>query len=369
MHGELVMVVEDLVCSDCFHASVEPLLDGALRHEWKYPPHWGTAEVKPYKFAKLLPPGFVRSYIDREEEYSIPYSDRLYCAHRCPNTISNRPEQAAGLENLTSDRLILEKLTTDKPSQESSPTEISHSDVAEACDRFLGAKKDLGGQTITCTSCRGLVCGSCAAPILGDEKQHCCQIDGTAAFSEDSFQGLKRGEDYQQCPNTLCGMKVYLDSGCNHMVCTKCRVNFCYICGEVARPGAGHWMFGSPCPRYNQPGAGNAQHDEEFEEALEEEFLDTDGDSEDDEEAEEDWVEIEDEAEEDRVARVEAAMDEEMLHDEEVWDGIVRQLSDMAAVDPTNSDIPIRLASAARRLAAIRLEAGSLPEAHDGNGH
>ena len=56
-----------------------------------------------------------------------------------------------------------------------------------------------------------------------------------------------------------------LESGCNHLICNRCGTNFCFVCGEEADANSGHWNAGNPCPRYNQPGAANAQHDEDFE--------------------------------------------------------------------------------------------------------
>jgi hypothetical protein len=50
----------------------------------------------------------------------------------------------------------------------------------------------------------------------------------------------------------------------NHLVCNRCGTNFCFICGAETDHDSGHWNVGNPCPRYNQPGAENAQHDRVF---------------------------------------------------------------------------------------------------------
>lgn len=73
-------------------------------------------------------------------------------------------------------------------------------------------------------------------------------------------EGLKRGEDYQLCPN--CKTAVCLEDGCNHIVC-RCGMNFCFICGkEALDDGSGHWAPGL-CPRYNTIGSGREQYDED----------------------------------------------------------------------------------------------------------
>ena len=50
--------------------------------------------------------------------------------------------------------------------------------------------------------------------------------------------------------------------------CTRCSTSFCFICGEEAKDGDGHWDFGMPCPRYHHANAENAvwDHDDEDDE-------------------------------------------------------------------------------------------------------
>jgi hypothetical protein len=67
--------------------------------------------------------------------------------------------------------------------------------------------------------------------------------------------GLVRGRDFQRCNG--CKEAIGLRDGCNHMTCTKCGHNFCFICGKDAKDDSGHWIHGA-CPRWGQPGEQNA---------------------------------------------------------------------------------------------------------------
>lgn len=62
--------------------------------------------------------------------------------------------------------------------------------------------------------------------------------------------GQRKGWDYQFCP--VCKNAVALKDGCNHIGCT-CGASFCFICGEVAFEGSGHWGQRG-CPLYNREG-------------------------------------------------------------------------------------------------------------------
>jgi len=72
--------------------------------------------------------------------------------------------------------------------------------------------------------------------------------------------GCTLGVQVQSCPG--CKMIIALRDGCNHIVCTKCHTNFCFICGEVARDdnGSRHWTQGG-CPRYGARDSDHAMFD------------------------------------------------------------------------------------------------------------
>ena len=47
---------------------------------------------------------------------------------------------------------------------------------------------------------------------------------------EEGWSVFKKENHLKKCPQ--CGIEIYKDSGCNHMTCTKCHYQFCWICGK-----------------------------------------------------------------------------------------------------------------------------------------
>jgi hypothetical protein len=137
----------------------------------------------------------------------------------------------------------------------------------ERCQKFLGEKIQEsnttrhGQPTVICQKCQRRSCLLCGGRFDHDAPQsshRCIPIDTDDA----AFEGLKRGRDYQICPSDRCGMRIELSAACNAMTC-RCGTQFCYVCGELAGDQSDHWTKKKPngCPRYNQPGAPNAQFD------------------------------------------------------------------------------------------------------------
>ncbi|KAK4545504.1 hypothetical protein LTR36_002854 [Oleoguttula mirabilis] len=219
-------ITGDVVCLACFAESVQPMFLAALAHEHDYPVKWGTAALDAQEFATHLPAGFMLRWVWREREYRTPVRERVYCRHK------------------------------------------KSGDGVEECGNFFGAKVGATGAgcVYCCVKCKGCTCGVCAVSFAGDAKRHvCADREGAQATAakDDPFRGLQRGKDYQLCPK--CGVHITLRDGCNHLSCSQagCGASFCYICGaQIARVEHEHFKPGKPCPRYNQPGAGNAHHDD-----------------------------------------------------------------------------------------------------------
>ena len=56
-----------------------------------------------------------------------------------------------------------------------------------------------------------------------------CDLKGELGWSI-----FKKENHLKKCPK--CGIEIYKDSGCNHMTCTKCHHQFCWICGMKYTP-------------------------------------------------------------------------------------------------------------------------------------
>ena len=48
--------------------------------------------------------------------------------------------------------------------------------------------------------------------------------------AEEAFRELKEREGYKSCPS--CQAVIERTLGCDHMTCSSCRCNFCYVCGK-----------------------------------------------------------------------------------------------------------------------------------------
>lgn len=205
------------VCEPCVTDSIMPLFHGALKYEAQYPPMFGPFELYPDDFADYFDDmeAFMQEWDRKTREYETPYKARVYCS---------------------------------------------------GCEAFLCAKpKDDAKPKIRCGECNALTCYPCGANATESVAEHVCPgaPDEESEKTENPFNGMQRGKEYQLCPNPECGTPVELRDGCNHMVCesTSCGTNFCFLCGEKIEPHSGHWNAGSKCSRYNHPDAQNAIYD------------------------------------------------------------------------------------------------------------
>lgn len=192
---------EDRVCKECFEGSVIDGFRQAINNPLEYPYRWGGQAIYFQNFRDHIPDDawaeLTAAYEARKEELDLRITQRLYC---------------------------------------------------RLCGAFAG-KRSTDGNT-QCPGCSQQICAICgqrAGPHDCDDEPN------------ENFKGLKRGAEYQRCPG--CRDGIELKDGCNHMVCSKCLTNFCFICGQEALADSGHWNAGNFCPRFNQPGAGNALHD------------------------------------------------------------------------------------------------------------
>ncbi|CAK3980925.1 Hypothetical predicted protein [Lecanosticta acicola] len=206
------------VCSDCFKGSIVPMFHDALNNETKRPVKVDGVPLNPHDYAAFFDEEFLKNWDAKKTEFNTPVQHRLYC------------------------RGSIDFFDT-------------------ACGAFLGTKTEREGM-IVCTRCRGSTCTKCGEPLTFMEKNyglHSCRTQTEEA--ENPFAGMKRGEDYQICPQESCQVKVGLAAGCNHMRCPFCGTQMCFICGSEATERSGHWDVGNPCPRFGKKGNARAIHD------------------------------------------------------------------------------------------------------------
>lgn len=219
------------VCPPC----VREMFDKALKFEHEYPPKWGTP-LHPSEFSHIISKDFIESYAHKEIEYKTQPGRRIYCQH------------------------IVERVVT-KDGNTCGVTQ-------EPCGEFIGVRQNQSKPDMLvlgrCKKCKNATCMICEdySSDPATTLQHICT--GRSIANEQraqAFVGLKRGKEWQQCPNRLCAHRIELSAACNHITCT-CGMGFCFICGKEADGDSEHWARKSGCPRYNHPDDDNAEYDE-----------------------------------------------------------------------------------------------------------
>ena len=121
---------------------------------------------------------------------------------------------------------------------------------------------------VKCEDCAWYTCLRCekifsTGDVSGAETaiEHECDPRRDGELEERAFRGLKKGKEWQVCPNEKCKRRVELIDGCNHMRCV-CRVHFCFICGMPVRDEEGHWKKEGGCPRFGHKDSKRAIYDE-----------------------------------------------------------------------------------------------------------
>jgi hypothetical protein len=221
------------VCISC----VKQMFDKALKFEHHYPPKW-SGPLHPSEFGHILSADYIEKYKDKEVEYNTPPNRRVYCQY-----IVERMK-------------VLEKGNTEY--------------CAETCGAFLGVRrKFIKDDVLVFGRCKGHGCANVTCMVCDyycnndpqNMLQHICLGKSHANEKRaQAFSGLKRGKDWQQCPDRHCERRVELSEACNHISC-QCGMGFCFICGKEADGESDHWRKGG-CPRYNQPGDPDVEYDD-----------------------------------------------------------------------------------------------------------
>lgn len=196
------------MCKECFDRGMKPQFENHLKNEF-CAPKWEGDVIHFDSVKANFTPEFIREYKLKMDEYAVFPNRRIYCAGR----------------------------------------------NGEPCGAFIGSKDEMPAAA-ACLKCGALTCAVCSSSLNPRASyKHDCQEQKEDTSAMD---GLQRGEDFQACPE--CATPCQLMDGCNHITCelTACGCEFCFICGEHAMEGQGHWDVGKPCPKYNHPDDGNA---------------------------------------------------------------------------------------------------------------
>lgn len=222
----------DLICGECLRTQFQ----AAQKSEHSYPIKWQDATLHPRQFPTVFNRHFTAAYEAREKEYNTSGLQRVYC------------ECGAFLAPMG------------PPSAKTSWLSVANSKL--------------------CGKCQARWCLRCAQRCKGYGVPHVCIPERRMSERRHALGGLKKGRDYQICPNRECGKVVELSEACNAMHC-QCGTDFCYICGEPADHSGNHWeKEGGGCPRFGEVGSGHEIFDD-----------DDDVDNEDDDAGPDAWVE------------------------------------------------------------------------------
>lgn len=91
-----------------------------------------------------------------------------------------------------------------------------------------------GSKLVVCGECKMDLCsGGCGRIYHGETPCEISLDEATNAFVQ---------ETSKPCPNPNCNVHIHKTEGCNHMTCSRCRTEFCWICGdELPRDDRGHY--------------------------------------------------------------------------------------------------------------------------------
>ncbi|KAF2640973.1 hypothetical protein P280DRAFT_400026, partial [Massarina eburnea CBS 473.64] len=101
--------------------------------------------------------------------------------------------------------------------------------------------------TVAKCACGGTTCVGCKAAWTPD---HLCDNPADGIVRPDWLPEYSSGCRIKRCP--CCHMWIELKEACNHMTCSNCQHDFCFVCmlpGDLPHPQEG-------CPEYGDPVCG-----------------------------------------------------------------------------------------------------------------
>lgn len=217
--AEPFQVGSDQICKE----ELRRLFEESIKYEVNFPPRWRGIALDAWdtQYRRIFSTHFLKNFDAKAKEWSCLEAQRIYCQHKTLPTASSAP-----------------------------------------CETFLGRWEDLK-KCRKCEVCSWYTCLHCRTsfpPPVGKEGRKSTRIRHTCdpviedELRDRAFRGLKRGKDYQYCPNQYCRKPIQLAEACNHMTCV-CGTEFCYVCGEAADGRSKHWARGG-CPSHGYMGSG-----------------------------------------------------------------------------------------------------------------
>lgn len=179
-------------CGPC----IKDMFAAALHSELSYPPSCCSLvpNISVISVEHLLDSSFIEEYKTKQLEYETDPRSRIYCAN---------PQCSSFL-----------------------PREVEPGTAEES--------------NIHCTECGTRTCTGCKG-IFDIAENHTC---------ERPTLDLGYNEDNRSKPCPYCKTPVELSEACNHLRCTVCRYEFCFVCLQWWYPPGG---IIHPCPQYGDP--------------------------------------------------------------------------------------------------------------------
>lgn len=130
--------------------------------------------------------------------------------------------------------------------------------MAKGCSSGQVHDEGASNPKFKCVACRAAFCVHHG--VAWHRGETCAQYDYRTDRSirkmEDEASRKLIGELGKKCPNEKCRWWIEKNSGCDHMTCSKCRHQFCWVCLATYKPirDQGNHMHRADCMHYAPPG-------------------------------------------------------------------------------------------------------------------
>jgi hypothetical protein len=185
------------------------------------------------------------------------------CDIKCPSRECKKQIEQKDIQELMRDPKVMQKIDTLQLKRWlASQKNVKHCPTANCNFSFINEKTEQ--HTMRCPECKKDFCGLCAFAhsrnITCKEAEENRNTTTNASAAEKATEQWKKNNT-KPCPR--CNATIEKNDGCNHMTCSKCRHEFCWLC-------SGNWRGHTGCPLYgNRDGSQQVQaHDQQPRERL-----------------------------------------------------------------------------------------------------